>query len=407
MLVLPFSLRRWGVVAGLCLGLSATAQAQSLTPAPVSLRQALDAAWALSPASRAAISRQAELQARADAARGLLSGSPAATLAHRTDRLQSNGGLREYEAEIGLPLWNPGVRHATQRQVVADTALLDQQNELARLKLAGELREAAGHLAALQAERDLAERKLDEAIRLSSDTERRVKVGDTARVDLLQTQGAARQAESLLAQADASLQRARRHWRSLTGLSVVHEGGEQPGVAVAHPGLLASQAQVRSAQMRLALTEADRRDPMELGVGVTRERAAAGAGGETTMRFALRIPFGGNTRNAAKLAAARAELDNAQAEADALHRQIEAERESAQIQLDAARRNEVLTAQRSTLAGQAQALIAKAHQLGEADLPTRMRADNDKYDADLALARARIDTLRAIAQLNQAFGLLP
>ncbi len=405
MLVLPLPFRRASVVAGLCLGLLAPAHAQS--PAPVSLRQALDAAWALSPAARAATSRQAELQARAGAARALLSGSPSATLAHRTDRLQTNAGLREYEAEVGLPLWNPGMRQATQRQVAADTALLDQQNTLARLKLAGELREAAGQLAALQAEQALAARKLDEANRLAGDTERRVKAGDTARVDLLQTQGAARQAESALAQADAALSRARGHWRSLTGLNADPAWSEQPGTAADHPGLLAAQAQVRSAQTRLALTDADRRDPMELGVGVTRERAAAGAPGETTMRFALRIPFGGDTRNAAKLAAARAELDAAQAEADALQRQIDAERESAQVQLDAARRNEVLTAQRAALAGQAQALIAKAHQLGEADLPTRMRADNDKYDADLALARARIDTLRAIAQLNQAFGLLP
>lgn len=405
MLVFPLSLRRASVVAGLCLGLLAPAHAQS--PDPVSLRQALDAAWALSPAARAAASRQAELQARAGAARALLSGSPSATLAHRTDRLQTNGGLREYEAEVALPLWNPGMRQATQRQVAADAALLDQQNHLARLKLAGELREAAGLLAAQLAERELAARKLDEANRLAADTERRVKAGDTARVDLLQTQGASRQAESALAQADAALARARGHWRSLTGLNADPAWSEQPGTAADHPGVLAAQAQVRSAQTRLALTDADRRDPMELGVGVTRERAAAGAPGETTMRFALRIPFGGDTRNAAKLAAARAELDAAQAEADALQRQIEAERESAQVHLDAARRNEVLTTQRATLAGQAQALIAKAHQLGEADLPTRMRADNDKYDADLALARARIDTLRATAQLNQALGLLP
>jgi cobalt-zinc-cadmium efflux system outer membrane protein len=226
-------------------------------------------------------------------------------------------------------------------------------------------------------------------------------------VDLLQTEGAAKQAESLLAQADAALLRAHHQWRSLTGLNSVPEAVEQVGVAVAHPSLLASEAQVRSAQMRLALTEVDRRDPIEFGVGVTRERVAAGAGGETTMRFALRIPLGGDTRNSAKLAAARAELDAAQAEADALQRQIEAERESARVQLDAASRNEVLTAQRATLAGNAQGLIAKAYQLGEADLPTRMRADNDKYEADLALARARIDTLRAIAQLNQALGLLP
>lgn len=373
----------------------------------VTLRQALDAAWTLSPSSRAAANRQAELQAKAEAALSLLSGSPALTLAHRTDRLQTNGGLREYEAEIGLPLWNYGMRHATQRQVAADAALLDLQNQLARLKLAGELREAAGQLAVLQAERNLVARKLDEANRLATDTERRLKAGDTARVDLLQAQSAARQTEGLLAQADAALARARGHWSSLTGLSTTPELGEQPGEVTEHPALIVARAQVHSAQMRLALVEADRRDPMELGVGVARERATAGAIGETTMRFSLRIPFGGDTRNAARLAAARAELDTAQAEADAAQRQIETEREAARVSLETARRNEALAAQRAALAAQVQALIAKAHQLGETDFPSRMRADNEKFDAELALTRARVDVRRAVAQLNQSLGLLP
>ena len=42
----------------------------------VTLRQALEAAWTLSPSSRAAANRQAELQAKSEAARSLLAGSP-------------------------------------------------------------------------------------------------------------------------------------------------------------------------------------------------------------------------------------------------------------------------------------------------------------------------------------------
>lgn len=402
--------RRAGVAAGLCLGLSLAAQAQTPAPSvppPSSLRQALDAAWALNPAARASASRHAELEARARAARALLSGSPSITLAHRSDRLQANAGLREYEAELELPLWNPGVRSALQRQVAADAALLDPQNALARLKLAGELREAAGNAAVLQAERDLAARKLDESRRLAADTERRVKAGDVARVDLLQARSAASQAEGLLAQADAALAKARAHWRSLTGLTALVVPAEPPGAPAEHPALLAAQAQVRSAQAALQATEADRRDPVALSVGMTRERAATSAPGETTMRVALTIPLGGDTRNAAKLAAARAALDAAQADADAAQRQADTDRDAAQSQLEAARRHETLAAERASLSAQAQALIARAHQLGEADLPTRLRADNDRYDADLALVRARIDVQRAIAQLNQALGLLP
>lgn len=149
---------------------------------------------------------------RSEAARSLLAGSPALTLAHRTDRLQTNGGLREYEVEVGLPLWNFGMRHATQRRVAADAALQELQIQLARLKLAGELREAASQLATLQAERNLVARRLDEANRLAIDIERRLKAGDTAHVDLLQAQSAIRQAKAC-----SRRQMLRLHGRAGTG----------------------------------------------------------------------------------------------------------------------------------------------------------------------------------------------
>jgi len=64
-------------------------------------------------------------------------------------------------------------------------------------------------------------------------------------------------------------------------------------------------------------------------------------------------------------------------------------------------------ADRNIRLDEAQALIAKSYQLGESDLPARLRADNERFDADLALARARSDVQRAIARLNQSLGLLP
>ncbi|MBC7918521.1 MAG: TolC family protein, partial [Rhodoferax sp.] len=262
-----------------------------------------------------------------------------------------------------------------------------------------------------------------EATQLADDIERRVKVGDLARVDALQARASAQQAQGQLAQSDAALHRALGLWRALTGQSQAASLEEALPNAVAqnqaatllnlqavqneHPALQAAQAQVHSAQARLALTEADRRDPMELGLGVTRERAAAGANMETSVRFALRIPLGGDSRNAPKLAAARAELDAAQAQADAVVRQTEADIASASADLDAARNQEALAAQRAALSMQMQALVAKSHRLGESDLPTRLRADNEKFDADLSLARARIALQRAISLLNQSLGYLP
>ena len=389
----------------------------SASSAPTTLRAALEAAWALHPSSRASANRTAELDARARAAQSLTSGPASVGLAHRTDAWSGDAGLREVEAEVEVPLWNLGVRRATQNQVTADGSALAWQQSAERLKLAGEVREAAAQVALARAERDSAARKQLEATQLADDIERRVKVGDLARVDALQARASAQQAQGLLAQSDAALLRA------LTGQTQAASLEEASPSAVAqnpaadlrnlptapsdHPALQAAQAQVYSARARLALTEADRRDPMALGLGVTRERAATGANMETSVRLALRIPLGGDSRNAPKLAAARAELDAAQAQADAVVRQTEADIAAASADLDAARRQEALAAQRAALSMQMQALVAKSYRLGESDLPTRMRADNEKFDADLSLARARIALQRSISQLNQSLGYLP
>lgn len=395
----------------------------SVSSTHITLRAALETAWALHPVSRASSSRTAELEARSRASQALTSGPASVSLAHRTDALSGNTGLREVEAEIEVPLWNAGVRLATQNQVIADSTALAWQQKNAQLKLAGEVRESAAQLALARAERDSAARKYLESTQLAEDIERRVKAGELARVDALQARASAQLAQGLLAQSDSALQRTLGQWAALTGQNQVagleeaapgahNQNSSGDPIALQtlqsdHPALKAAHAEVQSAWTRLTLTEADRRDPMALGLGVTRERGTAGANLETSVRLALRIPLGNSSRNAPKLAAARAELDMAQAQSDAVVRQTEADITAARSDLEAARSQVTLAAQRVTLSSQMHSLVIKSHLLGESDLPTRMRADNEKTDADLSLARARIALQRAISQLNQALGYLP
>ncbi|MDP2032876.1 MAG: TolC family protein [Polaromonas sp.] len=391
----------------------ASSLAGSAAPTGVTgLREALDAAWALSPAARSADSRRAQLQAREGAASSWINGSPSAALAQRSDRFNNNGGLREYEAELELPIWSPGVRAATQRELAALRLGFEPQQGLARLKLAAELRETAASVAVALTERDLAERKYSEALALAQDVERRVKAGDSARVDGLQAQSLAQQAASGREQAQQALTRLHNQWLALTGLAAVPSLDEalpsaNPLMGPEHPALQAAQARVQAAQAALELSETDRRDPMSVGVGITRERSAFGAASENSVRLALKIPFGTDSRNAPRIAAARAELDAAQAELDATRRQLQAELASALAGLDAARRTQASMAERARLGQEVQVLVAKAYRLGESDLPTRLRADSEKFEADLSLARARVGLQRAISQLNQALGLLP
>ncbi|WP_158290026.1 TolC family protein [Ramlibacter sp. WS9] len=375
-------------------------------PAP-SLRQAVEAAWSLSPQARALASRQAELEARARAASSLIAGPPSLSLGHRTDRVGSNGGLRESEFEVTAPLWTPGVRRATADQVEADRASFEQQQALAKMKLAAEVRELAAQAAIAQIEREVAQSKLREAQVLAGDVERRVKVGEVARVDLLQAQSVQRQAAAAQAQAQSAQARSLAQWRALTGLAQSASLDEQAGSAQEHPAVTAAQAQLRAAQAKLAWTQADHRDPVEVGVGMVRERAAFGAPNETSLKLSLRVPLGSHGRNAPKLAAAQAEVYAAEAEAQATVRSVDAEQEATRAELAAAQRAEALAAERETASREVQALIAKSYRLGESDLPTRLRAESERFEAELAHAKARLETRRAIAKLNQANGILP
>ena len=102
-----------------CIAFASAADAQT-NP---SLREAVQAAWALSPQARALQNRQAELDARDRAAASLIAGPPSVGLAHRNDRVGRNGGLREYEFEVAAPYGQPELalplRCARQGSIVA------------------------------------------------------------------------------------------------------------------------------------------------------------------------------------------------------------------------------------------------------------------------------------------------
>lgn len=416
--------RTFGVlVCSAWLSSHALAQTESQLPVPAppsapTLKQALGAAWQLSPSTRAEGNRRSELAAKEKAATSWISGEPVAGIAHRTDGLNRNEGFREYEAALELPLWNPGVRAAAQADVSAQRMGFDGQFSVAKLKLAGELRKLSASIATAQVELDLNKRKLFEATALAEDLSRRVKAGENARVDGLQSQVVQQQAQAAIAQAESQLSRYQSQWRSLTGMSTVAPPDEllasslsgqsdEATVSADHPALRFALAQVGSAQARLALAFADKRDPMSVGLGVARERANFAGANDTKLRIALRIPLGGDNRNAPRQAAAAAELDTAQADLDAAQRLLPAEVVAAISDLRAARAAQTAARERVRLSTEVQTLITKSWRLGGSDLPTHLRADNEQFEAILSLARTSIDVKRAIANLNQAHGLLP
>jgi outer membrane protein, heavy metal efflux system len=376
------------------------------------MQHAFSAAWERHPAARALGARQDEFAARRDAADSFLSAAPSATLSNRNDRLQRDTGQREWEAGIALPLWLPGYQARTlaliEREQSAYAALVEQ----ARWKLAGEVREAWWQAMLAANEREVARSRAESARQLAGDVERRIRAGDLPRMDGNQARSAEAAAEAALAEADGRAHRAARGFLALTGLAALPSADgmserRQQEAQGEHPQLAPLERAVAAARARLDIATKNVRDLPELTLGVRRERPLADAGWEGSTIVGVRIPLSTDTRNRPKIAAANAELIEAEALLPYEQSRVEAERETAVRELARAEEAFARAETRRTLTAEMRREYARAFALGNIDLPQRLRVEADAFDAELAAARARIEAARAVSRYNQAIGVLP
>jgi len=374
------------------------------------LRDAAEAAWKRQPLAQAQAARESEYAARREAANSLTPEPPAIAFGHRTDQGNRNEGRREWEAEISLPLWLPGQKGRQTAVLDAERSQFDTGVAAARLKIAGEVREIYWQARLADSEFALARRKVEAAATLAGDVARRVNAGDLARVDMNQAQAAQQSARAALAEAELKTFRAHQAFATLTGMTALPSDGERagaPSAPEAHPELLALQRAVASAQARLTQAALDRRDSPELALAMTRERGAFEHPFDNTLTFRLRLPFATNARNQPRIAGANAGMIEAQSAYGLVRNKLAADIDAARRELAQAQALRQLAESRFVLLAEAHRLLARAFSLGELDFVSRLRAENERFEAESNRERAALDASRAISRLNQALGLLP
>jgi outer membrane protein TolC len=389
-------------------------------PGAPSLRTSLDAAW-----TRALGATQSEGQRRRAEAERAVAGSlwaapPALELNHRDDRLQSNAGRRETEIGVAWPLWLPGQRAARGAAAQAAVEQAQAAEQAARLRLAGEVREAAGLLALLLAETSQAETRVQALQGLAADVARRVQAGDLAPADALAAQ--AEQLDAAAQQADAQqrLQAAGARWTLLTGLVAAPDLAAETGPAAppanptamadataAHPELHLAQRSAALARQRLELLQRSRRDAPELSFSLRHDTPGRAAAAQGSVAVGLRLPLGTADRNQPLEAAALSELELAQALEVRLRERLASEALSAQHALQAATVQLQAEQARAHLLRQRAGLIEQSFRAGESPLPDLLRALAAAAQADSAVARQTAALGLARARLPQAFGVLP
>jgi outer membrane protein, heavy metal efflux system len=386
------------------------------------LRGAFDAAWARQPEAQALATRREAARAQAQAAQSWTPEPVALELSSKTDRLNRNLGTREYEAGVAVPLWLPGERGRSQALAEAEGRAVESRATAAQLRVAATVRDAWWTWQRAAAELDAARGELDNVRRIAADVGKRFKAGDLARADQHQADGAVAAAEAAVAQAVGRLTAAQQQLRSLTALPGVAMPGaaarldaepEPPTTATpsgdldTHADLLTLKDRATVAERAAALAATQSRASPELTIAATRDRGAYGESYQQTLTVGVRIPFGAGPRHDARVASARAEAVELQAQMALDRARLAGEREAARARTDAARSQLAAADRRAQLARESRGFFDKSFGLGETDLPTRLRIEAEAADAERQAARARIELAAAISAWRQALGLLP
>ena len=392
-------------------------EATAAGDAPSSLADAFRQAWMRQPELSGLSLRRASARATDAVARGWTPEPTTVGLSDRSDRLLANDGVREYELGIGIPLWLPGERTRAAALSRAESGSLESALEAARLKLAGEVREAFWGWQRLRIDRVAAEDRLTNARSLAADVVRRVRAGDLARADQNLADGAVSAAAFQVADASAALGEGEMRLTSLIGSppSAAALANPEPvpdrsltgsTIAHTHPEItdLRSRAEVSARAAELAAVRT--RASPELEITTTRERDARVSRYEQTVTIGIRVPLSSSGATSARQATARAEAAEAQARLDQRTQQLAFEQDSSRRSLDSARVRLEAAEQRLRLARETRGFYERSFRAGETDLPSRLRIESEAVEAQRDAARSRIDVAIAVSRLRQSLGLL-
>ena len=381
----------------------------------MTISQAFEAAWLRAVQARESDAQGRRARAEQTAAASLWAAPPAVELNHLNDRVHSNAGRRETEVGLVWPLWLPGQRDARAAAADAESKLADAGTQAARLRVAGQVREAAWKLSAAEAEVAAVAAQARYLKGIADDVQRRVQAGDLARADALAARAELLEASSAQSDAEQRLQAARAQWRTLTGFDAVPKVQVPPTAHVStaalpaeeHPELRLAAQSVDRARKRLDAVNLSRRDPPELSLKYREESPGYGEAAQRGIGIGLRIPFGTDSRNAPLQAAAIGELDIAEATEQRLRERHDADLALTRSALQRTAQQLDATRDRAGLLRERARLVDASFKAGETSLPDLLRAANAAAQADAALARQQAALGLAHAQLQQALGLLP
>lgn len=374
------------------------------------IRHVLESAWARNAEIAALTARRAEILARKRAAGRLTPGPPSVGVGYLNDYVTGDDGYREYDVELSTPLWLPGEGTAIRRVAHAELIRLDAELAVARLAVAGEVRDAYWRYRLAAGAVEVARRRLEAARALQGDLDRQERAGQVARADLLLSVAETADARSILSAEETSATQARLAFHALTGAEPPADLVEPEVAAQAddnHPRRVALRRTVGVTDATAQLLKVQDRDSPDVALLGVVERELYNDPYDKRIGVRVVIPFATEGRNEPRRKANDVERTRALAELRAADYQIRAEVGKADADLVAAKERETLAEERYRAFAERLDLVERSVRVGEGALVELVRARANLFEADTARLQSRIAVMQARSRLNQALGLDP
>ena len=382
----------------------------------ISIASAFESALAIDPELLAAEKRLESARYAIEASNSLTPEPLSLEGSYRSDRSFDNQGMREVEVGVVAPVWLWGERKGSQYLANAELEMASLTTTLQKLELAQQVRQAYWNTIAAHLDVEIAQARLVGTQRLLSDVEKRVAAGDLAPIDQLQAQALHAQAKADFGNAVSNVSLLAAEFTALTGLpaSALSDPKIESMLALQstlglseHPALLHAKQRVSLAQARRELAAIQSRPNPELGLAIVSDKGAFTAPEEKSLMIGTRIPLGSSAKHQSRILTTQADELAAQASLSKLESSLKARAQATASSVSLFEELKKTAEERAKANQDAFVLIQKSFELGETDLPTLLRFEQQAFEAQRLARKATVEHAAKVSDYKQALGILP
>jgi len=376
----------------------------------LSLTAVVDAAEQRDPETLLLAAEAKKIEWAENYRRSWLSDSVSIGVNYQNDRLLSDQGLAEFEVGVTVPLkrWGSGGKANT--LLLLENKVLQHKKALLRLRLSGQVRESLWELIISHNDYELVAAAWQTAQSLQADVEKRVKLGELARRDLLlaKEESLARRGE--LFHAQEAFEHAQHHYHSVTGLqSVPQQFQEQlvsahDDVFLHHEQLLLLDSERNRIQALAALDRLESKGGPEVQLNLSQDRFDYQGKPVNSIGVGISLPLGGGTHEYQVASEGLVLIAQVERRLTEQRRVLQAELHHAEGALKRGMAALKIARQRHDLAQQNVRLTVSAFRAGEVDLVELLRVKARAFVVERNLHLHQLQLQREISRLNQAAG---